>query len=194
MKVSPCQQCRKSRWEFSECCSKYILLVMHHQSWNVAEARVSIWNWSTWWHRQETASGARIRVRIGSKRVWKKKGNRKERRGVKIWNKEKKKKPESLNGAKQKGAEAVASGKSWLSIHGEKGIICSLFTPNTNCSDAVSFQVFLHSSTGVDIGLDWHLLLLLAAFCAIWRYSIDIILLWPCFTLPLPPLLPLSYL
>ena len=91
MKVNPCQQCRKSRWEFSECCSKYILLVMHHQSWNVAEARVSIWNWSTWWHRQETASGVRIRVRIGSKRVWKKKGNQKERRGVKIWNKEKKK-------------------------------------------------------------------------------------------------------
>lgn len=91
MKVNPCQQCRKSWWEFSECCSKYILLVMHHQSWNVAEARVSIWNWSTWWHRQETASGARIRVRIGSKRGWKKKGNQKERRGVKIWNKERKK-------------------------------------------------------------------------------------------------------
>lgn len=64
---------------------------MHHHFWNVAEARVSIWNQSTWWHRQETASGARIRVRIGSERVWKKKGNQKERRGVKIWNKEEKK-------------------------------------------------------------------------------------------------------
>lgn len=40
---------------------------MHHHSWNVAEARVSIWNRGTWWHRQETASGVRIRVRIGSK-------------------------------------------------------------------------------------------------------------------------------
>ena len=192
MKVNPCQQCLKSWWEFSECCSKYILLVMHHQSWNVAEARVSIWNQSTWWHRQETASGVRIRVRIGSKRVWKKKRNQKEWRGIKIWLKEKK--IYKLEWGQLEGAEAVASGKLWLSIHGEKGIICSLFTPNTNCSDAVSFQVFLHSSTGVDIGLDWHLLLLLAAFCAIWRYSIDIILLWPCFTLPLPPLLPLSYL
>lgn len=68
--------------------------------------------------------------------------------------KRKKKNPKSFNGASQKGGEAVASGKSWLLVHGEKGIICSLFTHNTNCSDAVSFQVFLHSSAGVDIGLD----------------------------------------
>lgn len=62
---------------------------MYHQSWNVAEARVSIWNQGTWWHRQETASGVTIGIRIGSQRVWNKKRNQKERRGVKIWNKEK---------------------------------------------------------------------------------------------------------
>lgn len=66
----------------------------------------------------------------------------------------KKKRIQNLNGGSQKGAAAAARGKSWLSVHGEKGFICSLFTPNTNCGDAVSFQVFLHSSTGVDIGLD----------------------------------------
>lgn len=90
MKVNPCQQCLKSWWEFSECSSKYILLVMHHQSGNVAEARVSIWNQSTWWHRQGAASGVRIRVRIGSQRVWNKRGKQRGRRKRKIWNKEKK--------------------------------------------------------------------------------------------------------
>lgn len=40
---------------------------MHHQSWNVAEPGGSIWNQGTWWQRQETASGGRFRVRLGSK-------------------------------------------------------------------------------------------------------------------------------
>lgn len=35
-------------------------------------------------------------------------------------------KPKSLKGARRKGEEAVASGKSWLSFPGAAGIICSL--------------------------------------------------------------------
>lgn len=47
------------------------------------------------------------------------------------------------------GQRCVVAFTSW----GERYHLLSLCS-NTNCSDAVSFQVFLHGSAGVGIGLD----------------------------------------
>lgn len=126
---------------------------MHHQPGNVAEARVSIWNRGYLVAQARHSQWGEEQSENWQQGSLEEERKPEDRRGESSDETERRIKMKSLEGTRRKGKEAVASGKSWLSSPGEAGIICSLFTPNTNCRDAVSFQVFLHSSTGVDIGL-----------------------------------------
>lgn len=126
---------------------------MHHQPGSVAGARLSIWNQGYLVAQARHSQWGEDQSERWQQERLEEEREAKGQEGGSSCDTEREIKTRSPKGARRKGEEVVASGKSWLSFHGEAGIICSPFTPNTNCSDAVSFQVFLRSSTGVDTGL-----------------------------------------